>query len=196
MSAFSSISSRSITSTRTGWSCSRVFVRVAVTMTDSSTSGIRESAISTGAGPWAVSTTWRVEGRCPVASALMSYSPDGKSNTARPSTSDITVRPLTTTDAPGRGRSSDTTSTMRIEGFASCASARRGNGKNRSERASGAIRNMKRFMVPQPRRATDPQLFVLVRGICCRSGRRPALRYDRGHRCGILRAALANPVPH
>ena len=34
---------------------------------------------------------WRVAGRCPVAPALMSYSPEGRSNTARPSTPEITL---------------------------------------------------------------------------------------------------------
>ena len=57
---------------------------------------------------------------------LMSYSPGGTSNAARPCASEITVRPFTTTDAPWRGRSSDTTSTRSVEpGRASCASARR-----------------------------------------------------------------------
>ena len=118
--AFSSMSSRSITSTRSGWSWSRVVLRVVVTVT-SSASGL--SSTETGGVAPAAMDTRTEAGRWPAASTRISHGPGARDRAARPAASVVPRRAPALTVAPARGRPSLRTSTIRVPASGGCAYA-------------------------------------------------------------------------
>jgi hypothetical protein len=119
---FSSISSRSTTSTRIGWLSMPRSVRVAETVTCSSTVAVRCSVTTIVCRWFAASSTATDAGAKPAFATTTSTCPAGIVSRARPSTSVLNAVPFAVTLASRNGASSARTSTSRIADV--CADAR------------------------------------------------------------------------
>ena len=114
ISAFSSISSRSITSTRSAWSRSLVVDRVALTSISSSISGRGSSSAVTRASAPAVTSTFVVNGRCLGEATVTSYEPGVTSAANSPFASVAPRLSPTTTSIFGSGFPSARTRTITL----------------------------------------------------------------------------------